>query len=259
MCLYFQNRKKKEVEEDENMTPYEKWMRNEEIKNQGTAAYGDGQVVDQNNPMHAAAPPARRPSMGDRQVALPPARRGSRGPPMPPAQDGYDQGGYDQGGYDQGGFDQGYPEYPEPQEPESVHNPVGYYSGGKELSRRPSRGGPSYGYDDGQLDQPAPGYDDYQGDQYAEQAFDDDFSQDPSMARGGPGAGPGPYASPQSRGGPPAAAGGTMRRPSAARNPLRQGGPAGRRGSAMMGGSGGRPTSDAAAAFMARKKRQSTR
>lgn len=74
-------------------------------------------------------------------------------------------------------------------------------------------------------------------DQYGENGFDDDFSHENPNARRGS----------QSPG---------ARRPSAARNPLRPGGGAvGRRGSAMAGG---RPTSDAAAAFMARKKRHSS-
>ena len=74
-------------------------------------------------------------------------------------------------------------------------------------------------------------------DQYGDNGFDDEFSQENPNARRGS----------QSPG---------ARRPSAARNPLRAGGGAGgRRGSAMAGG---RPTSDAAAAFMARKKRHSS-
>jgi len=231
------------------MTPYEKWMRNEEVKNRGSM--GEGQMTNQDNPMHASKSGARRPSAmqeidngGYNDEPPPPGRRPSRGGPPPP-QDGYDD----------------YEQYPEQQmQPHSTHNPMA--SGG----RRPSRGGPPQEYyDDGQLDQPAPGGYDNNDDTYAEHAFEEDFSQSPSMAAGGYRGGPGPGPSPGSRGPPMSPGqmqggqGSTMRRPSAARNPLRSGGPAGRRGSAISGASGGRPTSDAAAAFMARKKRQSTR
>ena len=47
-------------------------------------------------------------------------------------------------------------------------------------------------YDDGQLDQPAPGGYDNNDDTYAEHAFEEDFSQSPSMAAGGYRGGPGP-------------------------------------------------------------------
>jgi hypothetical protein len=226
----YQRKQKKDEGDDANMTPYEKWMRNEENKARDSQM-GSMAQPEMQNPMFAA-----NVSQNGAMAA------GANG---------------------------------------STHNPMAQQMQGMQQNPQMLALG-QMGDTSGQLNEPMPGdmnpYD--QGameDQYAEQAFDQDFvqpnmMQNPQMMQqqmqmqGGamsPGGDPmrrsslgpaNPMGTPQGNMGGAAAAGTLppMRRPSAAQNPLRA---AGRRGSAIS--VGGRPNSDAAAAFMARKKRQS--
>merc|ERR1711968_333853 len=207
-CLY-RRKQRKDEKPDEQLTPYEKWMRNEELKNQGAAPAN----ASTHNEMH---------------------------------QNPMIDGSGSQGGPPQ--ITNGPPGTPGPYEGQngSTHNPLGSYnqevSLGQLAGQNPMYEGGS-NHAPGSLHEPDPaggfdqGYEDY------DQQFE---GSNPQQGRGSS------FGAPPPRSMSPGGSMRAMPRPSQGANPLR--GAAGRRGSAM---GSGRPNSDAAAAYMARKKRQS--
>lgn len=207
-CLY-RRKQRKDEKPEEQLTPYEKWMRNEELKNQGAAPAN----ASTHNEMH---------------------------------QNPMIDGSGSQGGPPQ--ITNGPPGTPGPYEGQngSTHNPLGSYnqevSLGQLAGQNPMYEGGS-NHAPGSLHEPEPagGYD--QGYEDYDQQFE---GSNPQQGRGSS------FGAPPPRSMSPGGSMRAMPRPSQGANPLR--GAAGRRGSAM---GAVRPNSDAAAAYMARKKRQS--